>query len=65
MSQGISQTLGGSFESKCIYPSLLKAILLHLSYLMCVIAGQEVFYEGMLLPQAARHSATVMVDRIA
>ena len=34
VSQGISQTLGGSFESKCIYPSLLKAILLHLSHLM-------------------------------
>ena len=34
LSQEISQTLGGSFESKFIYQSLLKAILLHLSYLM-------------------------------
>ena len=31
---GESQTLGGSFESKLIYRSLLKATLLHLSYLM-------------------------------
>ena len=59
------KTLGGSFESKFIYPSLLKAILPHLSYLMRFSAGQGVFYGGMWTPQAARHSATVMVDRIA
>ena len=31
VSQEISQTLGGSFESKFIYWSLLKEILLHLN----------------------------------
>ena len=65
MSQEISQTLGGSFESKFIYRSLLKVILLHLSYLMRFSAGQEAIYGGMWMPQAACHSATVMVDRIA
>ena len=65
MSQEISQTLGGSFKSKFMYQSLLKAILLHLSYLMWFSAGQEVFCGGMCMPQAAHDSETVMVDRIA
>ena len=34
VSQEISQTLGGSFESKFVYGSLLKVTLLHMSYLM-------------------------------
>ena len=65
MSQEISQTLGGSFESNFIYRSLLKAILLHLSYLMRFSTRQEMFYGGMWMLKAARHSATAMVDRIA
>ena len=34
VSQEISQTLGGSFDSKCIYRTLLDAILVNLRYLM-------------------------------
>ena len=43
---------GGKFEMKFLYQSLLKVILLHLSYLMWFSVGQKVFYKGKWMPQA-------------
>ena len=65
MSQELSQALGGSFESNFYIPVITEGDPAPAELLDLFSAGQEVFYGGICMPQAARHSVTVMVDRIA
>ena len=64
VSQEMSQTLGGSFESKFIYRSLLKAILLHLSLDLIQCRTRSVLLRY-VDATSSNCSATVMVDSIA